>query len=519
MPPTTQSVMHLSLSAISKRFGNTQAVSDASLEIRAGEILALLGENGAGKSTLMKLLYGIHRPDAGQITIDGTPTLIASPRAAMALGIGMVFQQFSLIPALSVRENLALVLPRSPWWLGADAARVPMIDRHLQTLVPEVRPEQRVSELSVGQMQLVELAKVLLLDARCVILDEPSAVLTPAEAQRLWRLMRALAARGLAVVLITHKLNDVRASADRVAVMRAGRIVAQVAAERLDDAQIVEWMVGHQPVRHPSPVAPGAHAPVRMWIKGMRAGAARHIDLQLRAGEIVGVAGVSGNGQTALAEAIAGVLPIEAGEVILDGETFRAPRFKKPRDARLGYIPELPLHNAVAPELSLEINLALKRLSGMPFIVRRAPMRERADALMARFDVRPTDTSRQARWLSGGNLQKLVAARELADAPPVVVACYPTMGLDIAACAQVYDVLFGLARQGSAVLWVSEDLDDLLRHAHRIGVMLDGRIVKLLDAASTSLSELGSWMTGARLAGGGADAADAAGSTSMAVAA
>ncbi|UUX97184.1 ABC transporter ATP-binding protein [Aquabacterium sp. J223] len=495
----------LRLQRLDKRFGAVTAVAAADLHVRGGEVLALLGENGAGKSTLMKLLYGVLTPDAGSIHVDGAEVRIASPREAMALGIGMVFQQFSLVPALSVRENLALAVPSSPWWLGRRGRRLRALDDHLHTLAPGLDAEASASSLAVGQLQLVELAKVLLSigspqggarQARCVILDEPSAVLTPAEAERLWALIRGLTARGVAVVLITHKLADVRACADRVAVMRAGRVVAQVAAEDATDARIVNWMVGEAPPPVRAPRAPDDRAPVRLALAGVCAGRARQATLEVRAGEIVGVAGVSGSGQTDLAEAVAGLRPLQAGEVILDGTLLRAPRLPSRPTPQLGVIPSEPARNAVAPELSLAVNLALKRLRTLPFMPRRSALLHDADALIARFGVRPADARASARALSGGNLQKLVIARELHDAPVAVVACYPTMGLDVAASAQVYDTLFGLATQGCAVLWVSEDLDDLLRHAHRIAVMFDGRLVTVADASRTSAQALGAWMSG-----------------------
>ena len=489
--------MHVRMRAITKRFGSTLAVDGVDFEAPAGQVTALLGENGAGKSTLMKLLYGMHRPDAGSIELGGTVAAIGSPRSAMALGIGMVFQQFSLIGSLSVRENLALMLPGLPWWIGRGAKRLRAIDQHLRKVVPEIDPDQLVCTLPVGSMQLVELAKVLLLDARCVIFDEPSAVLTPPEALRLWDVMRGFAGRGLSVVLITHKLHDVQSCADRVSVMRAGRMAATLPAQGLDDAGVVELMVG----RAPPPAQPRATLPAsartRLWIKGLSAGAAQAIDLRLRAGEIVGIAGVSGNGQAALAEAVAGMLPLEAGEVILDGELLRAPRLRARLNAGVGYIPERPLANAVAPELSVGVILAFRRIASLPFVPRAADLDEAAAALIARFGIRPADPRAQAQWLSGGNLQKLVVARELAGTPAVVVACYPTMGLDVTASAQVHEALFGLARQGSAVLWICEDLDDLMRHAHRIAVMLQGRIVGVVDAADATLPLLGRWMAGA----------------------
>lgn len=488
--------MHLKLVGLTKRFGTLCAVDDATLEIRPGEVLALLGENGAGKSTLMKMLYGVHLPDAGRIEIDGQAHTITSPREAMALGIGMVFQQFSLVPALTVRENLALVQPAAPWWIGMRASRLAAIDAHLKTLAPGVDPDARVSRLPVGQMQLVELAKVLLRDARCVVFDEPSAVLTPSEAERLWGLIRNLTGRGLAVVLISHKLADVRACADRVAVMRAGRVVAQADAQDASDAQIVEWMVGRAPPAVRAPHAPVANAAVRLELRGVSAGVARGVDLTVRAGEVLGIAGISGSGQTELAEAIAGALPLVAGEVILDGQRLRAPRLAPEPTPQLGYIAPEPLRNAVAPELTLALNLALKRINTLPFMPSRAELALRAAPLIARFGVRPAEPQALAGHLSGGNLQKLVAARELADAPAAVVACYPTMGLDVSATAQVYDALFGLARSGSAVLWISEDLDDLLRHAHRIAVMFEGRVIALFDAAQATPAELGARMAG-----------------------
>ena len=488
--------MHLQLVGLTKRFGNVTAVDDATLGICAGQVLALLGENGAGKSTLMKLLYGVHTPDAGRIEIDGRAQAITSPREAMALGLGMVFQQFSLVPALSVRENLALVQPAAPWWIGRRASRLSAIDVHLQTLAPGIDPDMRVDRLPVGQMQLVELAKVLLRDARCVVFDEPSAVLTPAEAERLWALIRSLTARGLAVVLISHKLADVRACADRVAVMRAGRVVAQTGAHDASDAQIVEWMVGRAPPAVRAPQVPADGAAIRLELRGVSAGAARHVDLAVRAGEVLGIAGISGSGQTELAEAIAGAVPVTAGEVILDGRRLRAPHLPPEPTPQLGYIAPEPLRNAVAPDLTLALNLALKRLNSLPFMPSRAELARRAAPLIARFGVRPADPQVLAGHLSGGNLQKLVAARELADAPAAVVACYPTMGLDVAATAQVYDALFGLARSGSAVLWVSEDLDDLLQHAHRIAVMFEGRVIALFDTARATRAQVGACMAG-----------------------
>lgn len=491
--------MHLRMDGIGKRFGAVTALDGVDFEARPGEVTALVGENGAGKSTLMKILYGMHRADSGSVTLDGIPLAGGSPREAVGRGVGMVFQQFSLIPALTVRENLALALPRAPWLLGRGARRLLDVARRLYELAPDIDPDLRVDQLSVGQMQLVELAKVLNLQARLIVLDEPTAVLAPSEAQRLWSLVRVLRESGLAVVLITHKLQDVHACADRIAVLRAGKLVASQDAAGLDDAQIVALMVGdHLPSA--TPPVPEPQTNVRLWIKGATAsgdaGKVTGIDLQLRAGELLGVAGVSGNGQTTLAEAVAGITQLTGGEIILDGVQLRAPRVRPVPSTAVAYIPEQPLRNAVAPELSLAVNLALRRIATLPFFPKRTLLDGQSRELIQLYGVRPANPQASAQTLSGGNLQKLVAARELSSAPVVVVACYPTMGLDVTATAQIYEALFELARRGSAVLWISEDLGDLLRYSHRIAVMLGGRVVKVLDARQTQTTEVGAWMTG-----------------------
>ncbi len=491
--------MHLRMEGMSKRFGAVTALTGVDFEALPGEVTALVGENGAGKSTLMKILYGMHRADSGSVTLDGLALAGGSPREAVARGVGMLFQQFSLIPALTVRENLALALPRAPWLLGRGARRLHDVAARLRELAPDIDPGQRVGQLSVGQMQLVELAKVLNLQAKLVVLDEPTAVLAPAEAQRLWALVRMLREGGLAVILITHKLQDVHACADRIAVLRGGRLVASQDAAGLDDASIVSLMVGDHLPSPPTPADP-PQTHVRLWIKGVSAsgdaGKVTGIELQLRAGELLGVAGVSGNGQTTLAEAVAGITPLTTGEIILDGGQLRAPRLSSAPSAAVAYIPEQPLRNAVAPGLSLALNLALRRIAGLPFFPGRAVLEKQARALIQRYGVRPANPQALAQALSGGNLQKLVAARELSSAPAVVVACYPTMGLDVTATAQIYEALFELARRGSAVLWISEDLGDLLRYSHRIAVMLGGRVVQVLDARQTQVTEVGAWMTG-----------------------
>lgn len=489
--------MHIQLVDISKRFGPVLANDAVSLDIVDGEVLALLGENGAGKSTLMKLLYGYYKADAGQVLIDGREVEIASPSAAMALGIGMVFQQFSLIPALTVLENLLLAYPGAPAWHRRSSTA--HVLRLLAEFAPGVAAGRRVAELSVGQKQQVELVKVLNLDARLVILDEPTSVLAPEEVQRLRAVVRKLAESGRSVVFITHKLEDVRACAHRVAVMRAGRLVTQADVRGIDAAGLVALMVGEGGLAPVAQTAAPAGEVARVSIRGLQCRsdtlALEDIDLDIAPGEVLGVAGVSGNGQDLLADAVTGMAPIAAGEVLLDGEVLHNRDTRQPHDARQGYIPEYPLKNAVASDMRNSLNLALRRLLRLPLFPNWAELDVRAGELMERYDVRPRQPRLASGRLSGGNLQKLVIARELSEQRSFVVACYPTMGLDLHATQAVYDELFFQAAAGAAVLWISEDMDDLLRYAHRIAVLYHGRLAGVLAAGEADRMRLGHLMT------------------------
>jgi ABC-type uncharacterized transport system ATPase subunit len=398
----------VTLSAIRKEFGSVIANDDVSIEIASGEVLALLGENGAGKSTLMKILYGFDQPDSGTIRFEGSQVNFSSPRDAMACGIGMVFQQFSLVPALSVLENLLAALPDAPWLQRRGSPRVTVALRWLAQLAPNLDPNRRLRTLGVGERQLVELAKVLNLDARVVILDEPTSVLTPVETELLYGFIKTLAAQGKAVVLITHKLADVAACADRIVVMRGGKVVDRAAkSERLPEV-LVEAMVGRGSMGSLDRPKPSQNDVPVLRVHNLSADVGertiRDISFELAAGEILGIAGVSGNGQFVLAEVLAGLAPIRGGDVVLAGRSLASRSEDGAIANDVAYIPERPIDNAVVADLNLSLNLALRHAREFAFFPSRRKIEGRARELLAGYDVRPPLPMLAASALSGGNL-------------------------------------------------------------------------------------------------------------------
>ena len=502
----------LELQGIDKRFGAVRALDGAGLRVAAGSIHAVVGENGAGKSTLMKVAYGELRADAGTLAIGGRAIDSGryDPRAAMALGVGMVHQHFTLVPTLTVLENL--VLGRETWHgpgidLATPRARAAELARELGA---EVSLDARVVTLSVGERQRVEILRVLFHGARILLLDEPTAVLAPAEVRELFDRLRALAAGGVTVVLVTHKLDEVLAIADRVTVMRRGRVVAELENEELDAEVIARAMVG-RPVLVDVERSAGSPGDVALAVRGLsvRGRGARPaldgVDLEVRAGEIVGVAGVEGNGQRELVEVVAGLRAPSAGSVHLGERDVTRARVAARAALGLGHVPEDRHARGLVLDFSVTDNLMLgqERRFTRRGLIDRARAAERARAIIDEYEIRPDDPRATARTLSGGNQQKIVVGRELARDPlSVLVAAQPTRGVDIGAIELIHRRMLRARDTGVAVLLVSSELTELCALADRVVVLYRGRAVAWLDAdqlaAADSIETMGELMTGAR---------------------
>lgn len=513
----------LRIDGITKRFGALVANDAVSLQLHRGEVLALLGENGAGKSTLVSILFGHYLADAGSITVDGRPLPPGNPAAALAAGIGMVHQHFTLADNLSVLDNV--LLGTEPLWQPFSrraAARAALVQT-AQRFGLQVDPDARIGSLSVGERQRVEILKALVpvgrrTGARILILDEPTAVLTPQESVSLFDTLGQLVAQGLAIIFISHKLDEVLRVSHRIAVLRGGRLVAELPAAGASKAQLAQAMVGRevQRVTREAKAAPAVRgAPVcelrGVTVRGEGAWSQLDgVDLALQAGEVVAVAGVSGNGQHALADLLHGLVAADAGTVTVAGRALPA----TPRawvQAGVARIPEDRHAVGVVGDLPLWENAVLERSSSPAFarwgVVRRQAAKAHAQGLVTRFDVRGTEgggLDTTTRSLSGGNMQKLILGRALAgdprhSGPPLlIVANQPTWGLDIGAVAYVHRQLLDACAAGAALLLISEDLDEIFALADRIAVMHHGRLTAARPAADWTLPAIGLAMAGAQ---------------------
>ncbi|MBK6470730.1 MAG: ABC transporter ATP-binding protein [Betaproteobacteria bacterium] len=493
---------------LTKRFGAFTALNAVSLKVRPGTVHALLGENGAGKSTLVKCVVGYYRPDDGAVLVDGREQAISSPTVARDLGIGMVYQHFTVVPGMTVAENLLLARGRLPAVIDWKKVRAEL-SAFLETTPFKLDLDATPQDLSAGEKQKLEILKQLYLRPRLLILDEPTSVLTPQEADEVLGLLKDRAHAGdCTVVMITHKFREVAEHADDVSVLRRGALVASHAVAEVSADALAAAMVGEGRSAKAAALVREGHAgtgPARLQVHGLEVAgdrgelAVQGLSLEVRGGEIVGVAGVSGNGQRELMEALVGQRAVDGGNVRVSGESFRATR-EQNRRLKVRSLPEEPLRNACVGELSVGHNMGLRVFDAEPAArrgwLRFGVLRDKARALITEYGVKTQGEGAAIRTLSGGNVQRAVLARELAEDADLLLVSNPVFGLDFAAVAEIHTRLVAARNRGTAVLLVSEDLDELLHLSDRIVVMSEGRIVFECAAAGADRRTLGAYMGG-----------------------
>jgi general nucleoside transport system ATP-binding protein len=496
----------LELRGIVKIYGDLRANDGVDLVVKWGQVHALLGENGAGKSTLMNVVYGLTSPDSGEIVFDGKPVSIHAPQDAIALGIGMVHQHFMLIPPLTVAENIILghEITRPRGWINVDGAARAVTELSARYGL-DVPPRARVEELSVGVQQRVEILKALYRGARLLILDEPTAVLTPQETKGLFEIVGNLIREGNAVIFITHKLAEVMEIADQITVMRRGKVVDSTTPKESSQADLARMMVG-RPVLLRVEKPPARPGEVRLKVADLVVADDRRqvvvdgVSLEVRSGEIVGIAGVEGNGQNELVDAISGLRTAKGGHVFIGGREFTRRSTRIRLREGLSIIPADRHKEGIILELPIADNLVLEDYDRIPFarwIVRRLrAVTEYAKGLIKQFDIRASGPEAPAGSLSGGNQQKVVVARELGTEPMVLVACQPTRGIDVGSIEFIHQQIVAQRDKGLAVLLVSSELDEVLSLSDRIAVIYRGRIVAVVDGADADRDRIGLLMAG-----------------------
>ncbi|QNB47176.1 ATP-binding cassette domain-containing protein [Thermanaerosceptrum fracticalcis] len=495
---------YISMEGITKTFGRVVANNNVNLEVKFGEIHALLGENGAGKSTLVNMLSGIYTPDSGSIFIRGKEVRFSSPRDSIAAGIGMIHQHFKLVEVFTAKENIILG-QRIGLFLNEKGltARIKELAARYEL---EVDPEKKVYEMSVGEKQTLEILKVLYRGANILILDEPTAVLTPQETEKLFVIMRKMKDEGCAVIFITHKLNEVMAVADRITVLRKGETVKTVEKGATSAQELTELMVG-RPVDLRIKRLETEKGRKVLEVKDLRVlneegvEVLRGLNFDLFAGEILGVAGIAGSGQRELCEAIAGLYPVKSGEILFDGDNLvgKTPREIITKGISMSFIPEDRLGMGLVASMNMVDNLILKQYQNQKGIfIDRKPAVAKAKEIIKKLDIQTPGIDHPIRQLSGGNIQKVLLGRELDSNPTLLITAYPVRGLDINASHTIYDLLNEEKKKGVAVLFIGEDLDVLLELCDRIMVLSRGEITGILDAAKTTKERLGLLMLGER---------------------
>jgi ABC-type uncharacterized transport system ATPase subunit len=509
MNPETQHIQpkriqYVEMRHIVKRFPGVLANSDVSFDVRAGEVHALLGENGAGKSTLMRQLYGLYRPDEGEIVIDGKPYVFHSPADAIRAGIGMIHQHFMLVPTLTVAQNVAL---------GLKSSRGPLLDldkvtKRIQELSEAygliVDPHVYVWQLSVGEQQRVEIMKALYRGAGLIILDEPTAVLTPQEVNDLFVTLRRMVAEGHSLVFISHKLHEVMNISDRVTVLRDGKVIGTRETRKVSRDELVAMMVGRELKElEPRPLKAGAVTLKMDGLKAMgdRGTEALHgIDIEIHSGEIVGLAGVSGNGQRELAECLAGMRLATAGKVTINNTDITSATLNQRVEAGMAYIPEERMRDGAIREFSVEENIYLHDHSSPQYthgiFLDFGQMESHAIDLVNEFTVKTPSLDTPVKNLSGGNIQKLIMARELSRQPKALIAAQPTRGVDIGATEYIHQRLLAQREAGTAILLISEDLDEIQTLSDRIAIIYEGKIMGIVNRGQATVEQIGLMMAG-----------------------
>jgi len=499
----------IEMNNICKQFGTLKANDDVTIQVKKGEIHALLGENGAGKSTLMSVLFGLYQPDSGEILIKGEKVLINNPNDANKLGIGMVHQHFKLVEAFTALENIVLGAEDTKYgFLTLDKAREKVLE--LSKLYKlEVKPDELISDISVGMQQRVEILKMLYRDAEILIFDEPTAVLTPQEIEELMNIIRKFAKEGKSIILITHKLNEIKAVADRCTVLRKGKYIGTVEVSKTSTEKMAEMMVGRKVsfTVDKKPKTPGdvilKVENLTVLNKAKNKELVKHATFEVRAGEIVGLAGIEGNGQTELVHAITGLRPFSEGSIAISGVDVTKDTVRDKYEKGLGHIPEDRQKHGLILDYNLAENLILQSYYLPEFqkhgFLKFDNIYIHAQNLIERFDIRSASGAKSsARSMSGGNQQKAIIAREISRDPKLLIAVQPTRGLDVGAIEYIHKQIIRQRDEDKGVFMVSLELDEIMDVSDRILVMYEGEIVAELDPKQTTINELGLYMSGSK---------------------